>query len=192
MHVTYAPLPAVTDVDKAMSDEAPRLHDGWPDNLASRREILAGDPDRMFAAAHTIVDATFTMPRQAAAPLEGRAACASYDRERDELTVWVSSQAPHQWRTVIAATLGMEENRIVVIVPDVGGGFGVKLHYYPETDSLYIELSGNTSADSREVVDGVVVDLDADGSVVGIDIDQASKKLDLDTIETVSLPLSPR
>ena len=68
----------------------------------------------------------------------------------------------------------------------------MKLHYYPETDSLYIELSGNTSSDSREVVDGVVVDLDADGSVVGIDIDQASKKLDLDTIETVSLPLSPR
>ena len=132
MRVTYAPLPAVTDVDEAMSGDAPRLHEGWPDNLVSRREILTGDPDRMFAAAHTIVEGTFTMPRQAAAPLEGRAACASYDREQDELTVWVSSQAPHQWRTVMAATLGIEENRIVVIVPDVGGGFGVKLHYYPE------------------------------------------------------------
>src|SRR5712691_8058570 len=121
MRVTYAPLPAVTDVDEAMSGDAPRLHEGWPDNLVSRREILTGDPDSMFAAAHTIVEGAFTMPRQAAAPLEGRAACASYDRERDELTVWVSSQAPHQWRTVMAATLGIEENRIVVIVPDVGG-----------------------------------------------------------------------
>ncbi len=67
----------------------------------------------------------------------------------------------------------------------------MKLHYYPETDSLYIELAAKASTDSREVADGVVVDLDAGGSVVGIDIDHASKKLDLETVETVSLPLSP-
>ncbi|MBI2202819.1 MAG: xanthine dehydrogenase family protein [Candidatus Rokubacteria bacterium] len=132
MHVTYEPLPAVTDVDDAVTATAPRLHDGWPDNVAARREILTGDPDRAFAGAHTIVEGTFTMPRHAAAPLEGRAALASFDRDTGELTVWASSQAPHLYRTVLAATLGMEENRIVVIVPDVGGGFGVKLHYYPE------------------------------------------------------------
>jgi carbon-monoxide dehydrogenase large subunit len=132
MRVAYEPLPAVTSVDEAMRENAPRLHDGWPDNVAARREILTGDPDRGFAAAHTVVEGTFTMPRHAAAPLEGRAALASFDRETGELTVWVSSQAPHLYRTVLAATLGMEENRIVVIVPDVGGGFGVKLHYYPE------------------------------------------------------------
>ena len=132
MRVTYDPLPALMDPDEAASDTAPRLYDGWPDNVVSRREILTGDPDRMFAAAHVVVEATFTMPRQAAAPLEGRAACASFNRDTGELTVWASSQAPHQYRTVMAAILGLEENRIVVIVPDVGGGFGVKLHYYPE------------------------------------------------------------
>ncbi len=58
----------------------------------------------------------------------------------------------------------------------------MKLHYYPETDSLYIELAAKASTDSREVADGVVVDLDAGGSVVGIDIDHASKKLDLETV----------
>ena len=132
MRVTYEPLPAVTDVDEALAPGAPRLYDGWPDNVVSGREIKVGDPDRFFAAAHTIVEGTFTMPRQAAAPMEGRALCASFDRGTGEMTVWASIQAAHQWRTVIAETLGVEENRIVVIVPDVGGAFGVKLHHYPE------------------------------------------------------------
>jgi carbon-monoxide dehydrogenase large subunit len=132
MRVTYEPLPAVTDVDEALAEGAPRLYDGWPDNVVSGREIKVGDPDRFFAAAHTIVEGTFTMPRQAAAPMEGRALCASFDRGTGEMTVWASIQAAHQWRTVIAETLGVEENRIVVIVPDVGGAFGVKLHHYPE------------------------------------------------------------
>jgi carbon-monoxide dehydrogenase large subunit len=132
MRVTYEPLPAVTDVDEALAAGAPRLYADWPDNVVSGREIKVGDPDRFFAAAHTIVEGTFTMPRQAAAPMEGRALCASFDRGTGELTVCASIQAAHQWRTVIAETLGIDENRIVVIVPDVGGGFGVKLHHYPE------------------------------------------------------------
>lgn len=66
----------------------------------------------------------------------------------------------------------------------------MKLHYYPETDSLYIELSKRPSADSREVADGVVIDVDEVGAVIGIDIDHASEKLDLTTLETVALPLS--
>ena len=132
MRVAYEPLPAVISVDDAAADGAPRLHDGWPDNVAARREIVTGSPDGGFAAAPVVVEATFTMPRHAATPMEGRAALASFDRGTEELTVWVSSQAPHLYRTVLAASLGMEENRIVVITPDVGGGFGVKLHYYPE------------------------------------------------------------
>jgi len=64
----------------------------------------------------------------------------------------------------------------------------VKLHYYPETDSLYIDLNSRPSADSRQIVDGLVIDFDAEGNVVGIDIDHASQKLDLKTLETVSVP----
>lgn len=66
----------------------------------------------------------------------------------------------------------------------------VKFHYYPETDSLYIDLSDKTSADSREVAPGVVVDLDAQGNIVGLDIDRASKIVDLSRLETNSLPLA--
>jgi uncharacterized protein YuzE len=64
----------------------------------------------------------------------------------------------------------------------------MKLHYYPETDSLYIELKSVPGADAREIVEGLVVDFDADGNVVGIDIDHASRKLDLSTVETFALP----
>jgi uncharacterized protein YuzE len=64
----------------------------------------------------------------------------------------------------------------------------MKLHYYPETDSLYIELKSEPGAETREIVEGLVVDLDAKGDVVGFDIDHASKKFDLSRVETVALP----
>lgn len=65
----------------------------------------------------------------------------------------------------------------------------MKLHYYPETDSIYIELRTVPGAETREVADGVNIDLDAGGNIVGIDIDHASTKLDLATLETTALPL---
>ena len=64
----------------------------------------------------------------------------------------------------------------------------MKLHYYPETDSLYIDLNQRPSVDSRDIVDGLVVDFDAEGRVVGIDIQHASQSLDLKTLETEPLP----
>ncbi len=64
----------------------------------------------------------------------------------------------------------------------------MRIHYYPETDSLYIDLSSTPSAESKEVGDGVVVDFDSNGQIVGIDIDQASKKINLNTIETENFP----
>jgi uncharacterized protein YuzE len=65
----------------------------------------------------------------------------------------------------------------------------MKLHYYPETDSLYIELRAEPGAESREIADGLNVDLNTEGEVVGFDIDHASTHLDLTTLETVELPL---
>ncbi len=64
----------------------------------------------------------------------------------------------------------------------------MKLHYYPETDSLYIELTNAPGVETREIVEGLIVDLDANGNVVGFDIDSASRKLDLSKIETIALP----
>ena len=64
----------------------------------------------------------------------------------------------------------------------------MKLHYFPETDSLYIELNSAPGTQTREIVEGLNVDLDANGDVVGFDIDHASGKLDLSRIETIALP----
>lgn len=65
----------------------------------------------------------------------------------------------------------------------------MKLHYYPETDSLYIELKVEPGVEIREVADGFNVDLDSDGEVIGFDIDHASKRFDLSTLETEALPV---
>lgn len=65
----------------------------------------------------------------------------------------------------------------------------MKLHYYPQTDSLYIELSIEPGVETREVSDGVNVDIDARGNLVGFDIDRAANRLDLSSLETTALPL---
>ncbi|MDE0408479.1 MAG: DUF2283 domain-containing protein [Alphaproteobacteria bacterium] len=65
----------------------------------------------------------------------------------------------------------------------------MKLHYYPETDSLYVEFRTGPGAETREVSDGLNVDLDEEGGVIGFDIDHASRRLDLSTLETEALPL---
>ena len=66
----------------------------------------------------------------------------------------------------------------------------MKLHYYPETDNLNIELRSDPGAEVREVADGLNVDLDAAGNAVGCDIDRASQRLDLSTLETIALPVT--
>jgi len=64
----------------------------------------------------------------------------------------------------------------------------MRINYYPDTDSLYIDLSSKTSVDSREVSDGIVLDYDTEGNLVGIDIDQASTKLELKELILSKLP----
>lgn len=64
----------------------------------------------------------------------------------------------------------------------------MKINYYPDTDSLYIDLSSKTSVDSREVSDGIVLDYDAEGNLVGIDIDEASTKMEIGELILSKLP----
>jgi uncharacterized protein YuzE len=78
---------------------------------------------------------------------------------------------------------------IVARRPRFSRGQTIKLHYYADTDSLYIELNETPGTETREVAAGLVVDLDAKGDVVGFDIDGASRRFDLSTLETIALPL---
>ena len=127
--VVYEPLP----VAAAPVVPAPGLvHDDWRDNRAGRQEAVVGDVAEGFAAADVTVEVTVTYPRVTGVPIEGRAVLAAPDAESGRLTVWSSTQVPFNVRTGLAAALGVPEDTIRVVAPDVGGGFGIKGHVYPE------------------------------------------------------------
>jgi carbon-monoxide dehydrogenase large subunit len=125
------PLPVVVDPMAALGG-AVRLHDGLSDNVLVRWSRTSGDVDGAFARAHRVVRHRLRIPRLAAAPVETRAAVCAYDPGRDLLTVWVSAQDPHRPLAALSRALGRPDDRIRVIVPDVGGAFGAKGHVPPE------------------------------------------------------------
>jgi carbon-monoxide dehydrogenase large subunit len=130
--VEYEPLPIAASPASALAPGAPRVHDDWPDNLAGISESRTGDAKTAFARADLIVEMELAYPRVAGMPIEGRGVLASYDGATGLLAVWLSTQVPFGVRAGIAAVLGMAEEHVRVIAPEVGGGFGVKGHAYPE------------------------------------------------------------
>ena len=127
--VDYDELPVVVTVEEALADDAPRLYDDWPDNKLMDLPVTQPEVDKVFAELD-VVRTTFRMQRQSPSPMETRGIVASYQNGR--LTVWASAQSPHILRSTLAMMLGLREASIRVIVPNVGGGFGCKLHQYTE------------------------------------------------------------
>jgi carbon-monoxide dehydrogenase large subunit len=143
VQVEYEALPPVLEVEDALRPGSPALHDGWGDNRMLELQVGTADAEESFAGADLVLEETFRIGRQAAVPLEGRAIVATYDPPTERLTVWYSTQAPNPFRTMLAAMLGLEEHQIRILTKDVGGGFGVKLHYYPEEVlACYLALRG--------------------------------------------------
>jgi carbon-monoxide dehydrogenase large subunit len=133
IEVEYEELPAVVDIEKAADPASEKLYDDWRDNVAYRVEV--GDKERVDAAmksAHKVVSLRINQQRLVGNPMENRACLAKWDPGRQELLVYVSSQAPHLAKTFIATSLGLPEHRVHAIVPEVGGGFGVKIDTYGE------------------------------------------------------------
>jgi aerobic carbon-monoxide dehydrogenase large subunit len=132
VRVDYEPLPAAVSPETALAPGAPLVHEDWLGNLAGVSESATGSVADGFAKASAVVEMRLYYPRVAGMPIEPRAVLASHDAETGLLTVWLSTQVPFAVRSAIAAALGMAEERVRVIAPDVGGGFGVKGHVYPE------------------------------------------------------------
>jgi carbon-monoxide dehydrogenase large subunit len=130
--VVYEPLPAAMSPETAAATGAPRVNEAWPDNLAGVTAGAKGDAAEALARAEVVVAARLAYPRVAGMPLETRGVLAAPDPIGGGLTVWTSTQVPFAVRSGIAPAVGLQEERIRVIVPDVGGGFGVKGHVYPE------------------------------------------------------------
>jgi carbon-monoxide dehydrogenase large subunit len=130
IEVDYEPLEAVVDAEAAMADGAPIVH--AETNVADVLEMASGDTAAALAAAPHVLRERFSTQRYAGMPMETRGVIASWDDRTGAMTVWTSTQVPNGVKTNLQAALGLAENAIRVIAPDVGGGFGVKLQIYPE------------------------------------------------------------
>ena len=136
VRVAYEPRPAVVDVLAAMAAGAPGVHEAAAGNVLLSRRFEQGDVEAALAAAAMVVERAFRTNRQTAAPLEGRGGVAEWDQGEGKLTLWAGTQVPHLARHFLAEFFGLAENRVRVVAPDVGGGFGVKAILYPEDVAL--------------------------------------------------------
>jgi aerobic carbon-monoxide dehydrogenase large subunit len=122
--VDYDPLPVVVDPEEALKDETLLFPDAGS-NVASRTQPPAAHAADLFDGCDVTVSGTLVSQRMAPCPLEPRSTAAMFEDGR--LTVWLSTQTPHQDRAALAGMLGLEPTEVRVIAPDVGGGFGSKV-----------------------------------------------------------------
>jgi carbon-monoxide dehydrogenase large subunit len=132
VQVDWEPLPAVTDVFAATATGAPQLHADAPGNIEHKNQIKSGDPDAVFARARRIVKQRMVSQRLCGVAMEPRACVAAPDPTTSGIVVWATHQAPHNLRADLSRVIGLDQNLIRVINPDMGGGFGVKFGCYPE------------------------------------------------------------
>src|SRR5688500_11367279 len=130
--VDWQPLPAVTDIWKAMEPGAPQIHADAPGNVEHKNQITGGDVDAAFGRAKRVVRQRIVSQRLCGVSLETRACVAAPEGINGGIVVYATHQAPHNLRADLAAVLGMDANLIRVVNPDMGGGFGVKFGCYPE------------------------------------------------------------
>ena len=122
----------VLNPKEAAQEGAPQLHDDVPNNIAFTWAVAGGDTDAAFADAEVTVSDVITLPRLIANPMEPRSAIAQWVGATGELTLWNTSQNPHIARFLTCVVTGVPEHKIRVIAPEVGGGFGSKIPYYPD------------------------------------------------------------
>ena len=184
--IDFAVLPAVIDASAALNGAPSLVHESWPNNLFIERVFQNGNIEEVARAADVVVRRNYRMHRQVAVPLEGRAVLAYRDHRLDELVVYTSTQVPHIIRLGLSEVLGLEERRIRVIAPDVGGGFGSKARLSPEEAAVaalaleldhpvrWVEDRGEhflASTHTRDHDYRVAAYADKRGRVLGIDVE---------------------
>ncbi|HEX5995687.1 MAG TPA: aerobic carbon-monoxide dehydrogenase large subunit [Jiangellales bacterium] len=132
IRVDYEPLPPVVGIEAARAATA-LVHEDVPGNVAANLVQERGDARAAIAAAPHVIELDLAIERSASTPLEGRGVYARWDADDASLRVYSATQASTSVRSAIAAKLGLPPDRVEVIAPDVGGGFGVKIvHPWPE------------------------------------------------------------
>ena len=132
IEVEYEALPSVSNAEAALEPGAPLAHEELESNICYTIKKEGGNIERAFAEADHVFKMHIASPRQVAVAIEPRGVAASPDPMGQGLTVWLSTQSPHRSRADLANTLGFPENKIRLIAPDVGGGFGSKGPLYRE------------------------------------------------------------
>ena len=180
--VDWEPLEPVVDPERALNEPTSLVHDEWGDNVLDHLEYATGDADGAFAKAHTVVRQRFRSNRHHALPLETRGGVATFDAATGDLTLWSTSQMPHMVRTKLSDYLEYPGNKIRVIAPDMGGGFGLKCNLFLEELLIayaakqlqrpvkWLEDRHESFICSYHAKDEVVeaeLAVDADGSILG-------------------------
>jgi carbon-monoxide dehydrogenase large subunit len=185
IEVEYEPLPAVIDPEAALKEGAPLLHEAFGTNLATHTEQSGGDLDQAFAQADRVVTLRLVNQRVLPTAMETRGALAEYHQGSGQLTLWTGTQAPHGVKTKLAKLLGLPENQLRVIAPEVGGGFGNKIDVSPEETLVsilamrlgrpvkWIETRGENyqaAMHGRDQIDYVEAAVKNDGTVTGLKV----------------------
>jgi aerobic carbon-monoxide dehydrogenase large subunit len=185
IRVGYEELPVVVGVDAAQA-AAHRVHDDVPDNVAARHHQETGDVEAALAASAHTLSFTQYVERSASMPMEGKGVHARWDDADDSLRVYSSTQASTSVRAAIAAKLQLSLEKVEVVAPDVGGGFGVKIvHPWPE--ELLVPMAARllghpvkwvedrrehfvSSAHERQQRQEITVGYDDDGRITALDV----------------------
>ncbi len=183
VEVDWDVLPAVADPEKAMAEGAPPVHPQWPDNVAFTFHQKGGDIDQAWAGADVVVRQRITSQRLVPNSMETRGAIADWRAGDRALNLFTSTQIPHLARTILAGMLGIEENRLRLVTPEVGGGFGCKLNVYGEEALVsFISMKINrpvkwiesrrehflTTIQGRGHVDYYEIAAKRDGTILGV------------------------
>lgn len=132
VEIDYEPLPAVTDPEKALAPDAPRLYDEFDSNIASRSQLSGGNLQDAFKRADRTVRLRLVNQRLSPSSMEPRVCMFDYDTASGQLTAWLSSQAVYRAREILVGALGIDRSQIRVHNAEVGGGFGAKTNLVGE------------------------------------------------------------
>ncbi|MGI9658970.1 MAG: molybdopterin cofactor-binding domain-containing protein, partial [Gaiellaceae bacterium] len=128
----YEPLPAVVDIEAAVEDGSETTHTDSPGNVGAQLTQVVGDPDAAFAEADVVFTERYSIERSGGMAMETRGVLADYDPRTQELTVWDTTQAPLTIKGSLGSLFGIPYNKVRVKQPDIGGGFGTKVMFYPD------------------------------------------------------------
>jgi aerobic carbon-monoxide dehydrogenase large subunit len=179
--VEYESLPVVVDVEQALEESAPVIHEDFGDNKVFEWSLGGGDVEAALREADVVVERRIVNHRTAGAAIEPRGCLA--DWRAGSLTLWSSTQIPHILRLLISMQLGVAEDKMRVVAPEVGGGFGSKLQNYPEETLICwcarkmgrpVKWTATRSDDmatthhGRDQIDYVRIGAKRDGTLTGI------------------------